>query len=75
MCRWWVDFGVLASVWGNLHGWTGCGVGGFRACPACQGGFETRPYVASRRGAVHNLRHSGESRNPEGLGNGEAHMI
>jgi len=28
-----------------------------------------------RTGAVHNLRHSGESRNPEGTGNGEAHVI
>ena len=26
-------------------------------------------------GAVHNHRHSGESRNPEGKGNGEAHVI
>ena len=50
-----------------------------------RGGFQTRPLARDARkrrvarpspsGGVHNVRHSGESRNPEGKGNGEAPQI
>ena len=31
--------------------------------------------ISPWEGALHNHRHSGESRNPEGLGKGKAHVI
>ncbi len=31
----------------RMEGMWGWWIGGFRASPACEGGFETRPYVAS----------------------------
>ena len=50
---------------------------GTRCCGrgvAVMGGGRGGSRTAST-GAVHNHRHSGESRNPEGPGNGEAHVI
>ena len=49
---------------------TRCCLRGYFCDGGGRGGSRTAPTVA-----VHNHRHSGESRNPEGPGNGEAHVI
>ena len=60
-------------------GWRGCCVdgGGFVVVRSAPVGPPVALTLALSRGArsVHNVRHSGESRNPEGPGKGKAHVI
>ena len=80
------DGGVSEPGWVGLNdglGWVvvGGGValngGGFVVARSAPVGPPVALTLALSRGArsVHNVRHSGESRNPEGPGKGKAHVI